>query len=324
MISLPLATLLLVTSAQSPLRPSCEASGTIGLERIASQNVPPELYAGGRLNVRVELEHGAAQTTDAAKTDEALRTVHETLAKAGWLVAESGSPMSARVERTSSTHSALILSLVAAPPSSGEHKLQLPPLPILVRQPSGQLATLCTAGAEVTVRDPTDEQASTPRASAPPLSEFETWQAARYAIAAAAVLFPLLLWLAWYLWRRRQATSMHRIQAKVSAYANAESTLQGLSRDESSSAADFADRATDALRLYLQDAHTIRAMEWTSEELVARLEKMPRTAPHAEATRAWLAEADALKFAAKQATPAERKRLAEQGIALLRAWEKPA
>ena len=84
----------------------------------------------------------------------------------------------------------------------------------------------------------------------------------------------------------------------------------------------MADAATDVFRNYLAEAHDLRALECTTAELLGRLEASDSTRRHGAGTQLWLNEADAIKFANKQLTPAQRTEFIEAGTALLAAWEQ--
>ncbi len=297
----------------------CAPQGGTGLEAIQGEQAGSQVYSGAQMQVRVGVHKGAGERVDTQATLAALVARKADLLKMGWLVPAVGSVMSP-VDTGSAEQREVLLTLVSAPEAAGDHEATLPSLPIVIRQTSGAKVTLCTSEHHVKVVDPTDENAATPRHDAPPLPELETWVAARWAIACACVALPLLAWLA-TLWIRRTPQKSGARGPQATPFQRASDALASLHTQKTMPTDRMADAATDAFRSYLAEAHGLRALECTTAELVARLGAVESTRRHEAKTLAWLTEADAIKFAARQLTQAERTEFLAAGAALLKTWD---
>ncbi len=296
-----------------------ESSATLGLEFLKDSGpTERDVYAGGQLHVSASVHKGAGEHVDTQATLEALVLAKAELLKAGWLIPTLGSAMTP-TDTGSPELRSVTLTLVSAPSVAGDHDAAVPPLPIVLRQASGAKVTLCTSESQVAVHDPTDDTSMTPRGDAPPVPEFETWMAARWALAALCILLPLLAWLAWW-WFHRPKYERRSLGSRATPFERANSVLSNLQFASDMPADEMADAATDAFRSYLADAHHLRALECTTEELVARLGSTEATRRHLGITRAWLMDADIIKFADKQLSHTEREAFLSSAVGLLRAW----
>lgn len=311
--------LSLAAAAPRAFASPCARENTTGLEAIDSQNVTAQVFAGGRLTLTLLAKHGAGQKLDAARTYGLLQHAASELRAAGWLVPGEDSPMVPTVAPVGPETSSLSLTLVSAPQAAGNHTQRLPALPIVVRQASGASTVLCTESVAVEVLDPTLPTPDAPRGQAPALPEMETWVAARWALGAAALLLPLLSWWGWH-WLRRPRRARAAGPGET-PFARACATFTTLHAGAQLPADELADAATDAFRAYLADARGIRALECTTDEIVARLRSTESTARHADDTRTWLNQADAVKFAARPLLQEERAQFLTEGERLLRQWE---
>lgn len=211
-------------------------------------------------------------------------------------------PVLERKEEGGHVTTHLRLPLVPLPPAPGRLELTLPPLPIHIARPSGQVDTLCTTEHVITIEDPLAGSNQTElHPDPPPRPQREIWTTARDVTLGLLLALPLLLALLWL--ARKYAPSLRRKPAPpppVSAWDAALASLARLEREgllEKQQYEAYLDRVSDTLRAYLGDRYGAGGLEATTRETLRLLGERAPGFEFERQVRAILQRADLVKFA---------------------------
>jgi len=115
---------------------------------------------------------------------------------------------------------------------------------------------------------------------------------------AAALVGVLLTFLLWRMLRRRKDSKPPKPTGDAASRALAElAKLEKTIPTEAGNMKAWYTALADALRRYLEEAHSLRTAELTTAEVVSAAAVIPAVQPHTDALRAVLQESDLVKFA---------------------------
>jgi len=208
------------------------------------------------------------------------------------------------------TETEVKLSVVPLPPKPGRHELILPPLPISIARASGQVVTVCTQPHTITIEDPIANTPNPePKPNPPPRRQLEDWELLRrlvYGGLVAVVVGVLAAWL-FTRWRRRPRPlpppPPPRPAWEVALEELHDIRHAGLIRQQRFS--EHFDRVSDTIRQYLGNRFGFDGLESTTREALAVLDGVTPAVEPMDKVRAFLRQADLVKFA--QLTPTEEE-----------------
>lgn len=285
-----------------------------------TEKFPEKGLSGYALPLEITVEHGKGETvlpqgfrvqtgSDAARA----------LADEGFVLPESSeaSPTKDTVVEGERAKTSLVIPFVALPKEPGRQTMTLPPVPIAVARASGEIITACTQPHEIVIEDPT---ASIPNAkpepNPPPRPQIEEWTLAKQLTIGSLLGAALATSTAWLLrkWLARPKplpppppprppweVAIEELQAIRAANLPA----QGLQ-------AEHFDRVSDAVRKYLGGRYGFDGLESTTDEISARLRKVPQLL-ELGAILHFLGECDLVKFANVSPSDEECARILELG-----------
>lgn len=282
-----------------------------------SQRVASRGLSGYAVTLEVEVEHGKGEKLFPSgfrlnRTSEEA----EAFAKSGFAFPDLDG--GAGPEITSEPSGDLIksrvkLNFVALPKKGGRQELWLPSVPITLARANGELVTLCTQPAKVTVDPPTANTPSPkPHPNPPPRPQREVWEAAKLATGVAlialvvgAIVASLLIWL------RRRPKPAPPPPPPRPPWEVAMEELHDLRQRQLIAQERFDEHYDDVcliLRRYLGNRYGIGeqlgdagALESTTEEILRVLRRIVPPIPVMGDVEEFLREADLVKFA--RATP---------------------
>lgn len=218
------------------------------------------------------------------------------------------------------TETTVELSLVPLPPKPGRHELTLPPLPISISRASGQVITVCTKPHTITIEDPiANTPDPKPKPNPEPRRQLEEWELLKRLVYGGLVALVVGIVAAWLFtrWRRRPKRlpppPPPRPPWEVALEELHDIRHAGLIKQQRFS--EHYDRVSDAMRQYLGDRYGFDGLESTTREALAVLADVTPPIEPMDKIRAFLRQADLVKFA--RLTPTEE----ECELALVRGEE---
>jgi hypothetical protein len=198
--------------------------------------------------------------------------------------------------------------LLPLPEEPGRQQLVLPPLPITLARASGQVITVCTQPHRITLEDPiANAPGPKPKPNPPPRRQLEEWVLLKQLVIGGAVALLAGVLAAWLFnrWRKRPRPAAPapppRPPWEVAMEELHDTRHAGLIKAHRYS--EHFDRVSDTIRKYLGDRYGFDGLESTTREALALLgSRTPQPEPLDE-IRAFLRQADLVKFA--NLTPSE-------------------
>jgi hypothetical protein len=199
---------------------------------------------------------------------------------------------------------------VPLPEKPGRNQLQLPPLPIAISRPSGEVLTLCTRPHALAIEDPiANESDPKPKRNPDARVQREEWTAAKHAATVALIALPLGAALAVLIgiWRRRPKVAPPgpppRPPWETAIEALFDARHSGLLAEQRWS--EFYDRVSDIVRRYLGERFGYDGLESTTREAVAVLREAELPVDVWLQIQQFMQEADLVKFAKRTPTEVE-------------------
>ncbi|MCA9627543.1 MAG: hypothetical protein KC766_07755 [Myxococcales bacterium] len=282
-----------------------------------TQRIAPRGLSGYAVTLEVEVEHGKGEKLFPSGF-RLNRTSEEAaaFAKSGFAFPDPDGGAGPEIDSKPSgdvVKSTVKLHFVALPKKGGRQQLWLPAVPITLARANGELVTLCTQPAEVTVDPPTANTPSPkPHPNPPPRPQREVWEAAKLATGVAllalvvgAIVASLLIWL------KRRPKPAPPPPPPRPPWEVAMEELHDLRQRQLIAQERFDEHYDDVcliLRRYLGNRYGIGeqlgdagALESTTEEILRVLRRIVPPIPVMRDVEHFLREADLVKFA--RATP---------------------
>ncbi|MEZ4370863.1 MAG: hypothetical protein R3B07_08555 [Polyangiaceae bacterium] len=282
-----------------------------------TQRVAPKGLSGYAVTLEVDVEHGKGEKLFPSGF-RLNRTSEEAAAfeKSGFAFPDPDGGAGPEIKSEPSgdlIKSQVRLNFVALPKKGGRQELWLPAVPITLARANGELVTLCTEPAKVTVDPPTANTPSPkPHPNPPPRPQREVWEAAKLvtgvaliALVVGAIVASLLLWL------KRRPKPAPPPPPPRPPWEVAMEELHDLRQRQLIAQERFDEHYDDVcliLRRYLGNRYGIGeqlgdagALESTTEEILSVLKRIVPPIPVMSSVESFLREADLVKFA--RATP---------------------
>lgn len=200
--------------------------------------------------------------------------------------------------------------LLPLPPEPGRHELTLPPLPISIARANGQVITVCTKPHLITVEDPiANTPEPKPRLNPAARRQEEPWQLLKQLVfgGLAALVLGVIVGYLISRWRRRERPvpppPPPRPPWEVAIEELHDIRHAGLVRNNRYS--EHYDRVSDTIRKYLGERFGFDGLESTTREALAVLGEISPPIEPIDKVRAFLRQADLVKFA--RLTPTEEE-----------------
>lgn len=311
-----------VTTSQAPLVPhasptsvTCSEHLPSGKERpLVAETFPERGLSGHAAPLVLKVTHGKGERVlDDSFDFQAGSEGASALRRAGFEFPTKGSPATPTVQRTEGASNAtttVTLQLIPLPGKSGQQSLTLPPLPIAIARPSGEIMTLCSASHDIVVEDPTaNVPNATPKRHPGPERQRELWALLRnlvYGAVIGVVLAGLLALL--FRWYKRRPKAVPPPPPPRPAWEIALEELHDIRHSDlirQGRLTAHLERVNHTLRAYLGRTYNFDGLESTTEEVLRSLARS--TLPQALYTRTeiMLRDSDLVKFAKIQPTEAQ-------------------
>jgi hypothetical protein len=221
------------------------------------------------------------------------------------------------VERTKQgTSTTVKVALVPLPKEPGRQTLELPPLPITIARANGEVITVCTRPHELVLEDPiANTPDPKPKPNPVPRRQLEEWVLLKQLVIGGLVALVVGMLAAWAIsrWRRRPRPAKPgpppRPPWEVALEELHDIRHAGLIKAHRYS--EHFDRVSDTIRKYLGDRYDFDGLESTTREALALLGAMTPLPQPLDRIKAFLRQADLVKFA--NLTPTEED--CEQALA---------
>jgi len=267
----------------------------------------PERGTSGHVAwLSIEIEHGSGEQVLPGGLELAAEAPEVRLLRAAeFLLPDQTSevkPSLTRKEAGARAKTEIRLPLIPLPKAAGRHVLSLPPLPIAVARASGEVQTICTRGAKITVEDALAGVASAePSPDPDPRPQHELWQAARDLAVALLIALPTALLLAFLFLRYKDAWKKAPPPVPPRPpWEIALSRLQALEQEGLLGRHEFEaflDGVVDTLREYLGSRYGFDGLECTTREILRQLEQRAPDFGGVTDVRGLLQRTDLVKFA---------------------------
>ncbi len=282
-----------------------------------TQRIAARGLSGYAVTLEVEVEHGKGEKLfpSGFRLDRTSEEA-EAFAKSGFAFPDPDGGAGPEIKsepKGDLIQSSVKLQFVALPKKGGRQQLWLPAVPITLARANGELVTLCTQPAQITVDPPTANTPSPkPHPNPPPRPQREIWEAAKLATGVAlialvvgAIVASLLIWL------KRRPKPAPPPPPPRPPWEVAMEELHDLRQRQLIAQERFDEHYDDVcliLRRYLGNRYGIGeqlgdagALESTTEEILGVLKRIVPPIPVMGDVEAFLREADLVKFA--RATP---------------------
>jgi hypothetical protein len=281
---------------------------------LLKETIAPRAVSGHAQLLSLELQHGPGEVVlpsgfrlDPSSPElKALEASHFFLPDPEGLA----KPVIVRKQENGKAVTTVKLWFVPLPDKPGRNQLLLPPLPIAISRPSGEVMTLCTAAHATLVEDPiANESEPKPKRNPPARMQREEWAAAKQIATAALIALPVgaLLAFLFGVWRRRPKKVAPgpppRPPWEAAIEALFDTRHSGLLTEQRFS--EFYDRVSDIVRRYLGERYGYDGLESTTREAVAVLGQMSIPVDVWMQIQQFMQEADLVKFARRTPTEAE-------------------
>jgi hypothetical protein len=301
---------------------SCQETWSKERERpLLATRLPDRGTAGHLTWLVIEVDHGVGEQVLPGGVELSADAPEvRLLAAAEFVLPHPASPVKASMERKDSgarAKTTIRLPLIPLPKAAGRHVLELPPLPIAVARASGEVQTLCTTGARITVEDPlAGVPAAEPSHDPPPRPQRELWTAARDLAIALCIAIPAALLLALLFLRFKDAFKKAPPPVPPRpAWEVALSRLQALEQEgllDRHEYETFLDGVVDTLREYLGSRYGFDGLECTTREILRQLEQRAPDFSSMLDVRGLLQRTDLVKFARRLPTVDECREAIDQ------------
>jgi len=321
----PWLALMLATArspAAEPTTDACQETWSKERQRpTLVTNLPNRGISGHVAWLTIEVEHGVGEQVLPGGIELAADAPEVRLLRAAeFALPEPTSPVKATLERKDAgtrAKTTIRLPLIPLPKQAGRHQLALPPLPIAVARASGEVQTLCTTQADITVEDPlAGTPAAEPAKDPDARQQRELWTAARDLAIALLIALPTALALALLFLRFRG--SWKKAPPPVPprpAWEVALSRLEALEQEGLLHRHEyelFLDGVVDTLREYLGSRYGFDGLECTTREILRQLEQRAPDFSSILDVRGLLQRTDLVKFARRLPTEEECREAIDQ------------
>lgn len=324
-LSLAALTLLIVPSlakAAEPELAACEETWSKDRQRPNLETRLPDRGTSGHVAwLTIVVDHLVGEQVLPGGVELAADAPEVRLLKAAeFVLPHPQSPVKASLDRKDAGTRAkteIRLPLIPLPKQAGRHVLELPPLPIAVARASGEVQTLCTTSAKITVEDPlAGTPAAEPTKDPPARPQRELWTAARDLAVALLIAIPTALALALLFLRFKDAFKKAPPPVPPRpAWEVALSRLQALEQEGLLDRHEyelFLDGVVDTLREYLGSRYGFDGLECTTREILRQLEQRAPDFSSMLDVRGLLQRTDLVKFARRLPTIDECREAIDQ------------
>jgi len=308
------STLLVAVQAHAadPEATACQETWSQDRERPKlTLNLPERGTSGHVAWLDIALEHGKGEQVLPGGIELSADAPEVKLLSASqFVLPHAKSAVKATLERKETgarATTAIRLPLIPLPKQAGRHVLVVPPLPVAVARASGEVQTICTTEARITVEDPLAGTPTPVEARDPePRPQHELWQAARDLAIALLIAIPTALALALLFLRFKN--SWKKAPPPVAPRPPWEIALSRLSALEGQGLLDrqeyeaFLDGVVDTLREYLGSRYGFDGLECTTREMMRQLEQRAADLGSSLEVRGLLQRTDLVKFARRLPT----------------------
>lgn len=310
------------------------SSGTTCVEHVPEGKKRPELeesiapngISGHAQLLKVVVHHGPGESVlPGGFSVESGSTEAKGLEAAGFYLPDphgARPPIIERADAKDQATTTVSLFFVPLPDNPGRNHLVLPPLPITMARASGEVLTLCTEPHPIIIEDPiANDPHPQPKQNPPPRRQLEEWTTAKhitYAVLAALLVGALAAWLIGRFLRRPRPEAPPpppRPPWEVALEALFDLRHSGLLSQ--GLFADFFDRVSDVVRRYLGDRYGYDGLESTTREAIGALREQALSLELFGVVRAFLQDADLVKFARRTPSEEECRRALEQAESIV-------
>lgn len=294
---------------------TCTEHVPSGKERPSvEEHFPERVQSGHAATLVLKVTHGKGERVlDDAFDFQAGSEGAGALRRAGFEFPGKGSPASPTVVRTegaSNVTTEVRLNVIALPSKAGQQTFTLPPLPIAVARPSGEIMTLCSTPHTVVIDDPTANVPNAmPKRHPGPERQRELWQTLRNLVYGGLIGLLLAAILgAVYRWYKRRPKVLPPPPPPRPAWEIALEELHDIRHADlirQGRLTAHLERVNHTLRAYLGRTYDFEGLESTTEEVLQALQRtnLPRELYVRTATM--LHDSDLVKFAKIQPTEAQ-------------------
>jgi hypothetical protein len=292
-----------------------------------SESFPAKGQSGHIAVLEVSLLHGKGESVlpsgfQLQRTDAAMRTLEG--ARFFLPDADGGAGPAKETETQGEQQRTRVkIPFVPLPDKPGRHDLSLPPVPITIQRASGELVTLCTKSHPIVVEDPTlSTPEPKPKHNPEPRRQLEVWTVAKQVAIAALIALVVGALLAWLLgkWLRRPKPAPPppppRPPWEVAIEELFDIRHAGLIKQQRF-AVHF-DRVSSAIRKYLGERFGFDGLECTTRETLLLLNEVRPEIVVLDTIRAFLRQADLVKFARLTPTEEECEQALERAERIVR------
>ena len=325
-VAQPSSTSSATPSAQPPIAiakpkptstPKSESVSGTCIERVPEGKARPKLKetfptrgtSGHSATLSVVVEHLKGEEVLPGGFRIAESTALEALEQSQLILPDPEGPAAPVITRNpEGTRTEVKISVVPLPAEPGRHELTLPPLPITVARASGQVVTVCTKPHSIVVEDPI---ANTPDPKPKPnpaaRRQIEEWVLLKQLVYGGLLALLAGLLAAWLFsrWRRRPKPTPPppppRPPWELAFEELHDVRHAGFIRAQRYS--EHFDRVSDTIRKYLGDRFGYDGLESTTREALAILTEVSPPISVLDQIRAFMRQADLVKFA--RLTPTE-------------------
>ena len=305
------------SSGPSPSENSATCSERIPEGRarpVMKETIEPRAVSGHAQLLTLEIQHGPAEVVlpSGFRLDPGSPEFKALEASHFFLPDPTGAakPRIEKKQENGVATTTVKLWFVPLPEKPGRNRLELPPLPIAISRPSGEVLTLCTRRHLLAIEDPiAHESDPKPKRNPDARMQREEWTAAKQAATVALIALPIGAALAVLigLWRRRPKTTPPgpppRPPWETAIEALFDARHSGLLAEQRW--AEFYDRVSDIVRRYLGERFGYDGLESTTREAVAVLRQVQMPVDVWMQIQQFMQEADLVKFAKRTPTEVE-------------------
>jgi hypothetical protein len=294
---------------------TCTEHVPSGKERPSMEEVfPARALAGHAAALVLKIVHGKGERVlDDSFEFQAGSDGAAALRRAGFEFPTRGSPAIPEVKRTEGSANAtteVTLNVIPLPSKAGQQTLSLPPLPIAIARPSGEIMTLCSATHVVEIDDPTANVPNAlPKRHPGPERQHEIWTTLRNLVYGGLIGLLLATCLVVLTrWYKRRPRALPPPPPPRPAWEIALEELHDIRHAElvkQGRLTAHLERVNHTLRAYLGRSYNFDGLESTTVEVLQAL-KLSTLPNHLFLrTEAMLHDSDLVKFAKIQPTEAQ-------------------
>lgn len=325
--SLPSAAAAPVRSARASSTPSATC-----IERIPESKKRPPLeetfpsrgVSGHASTLSVVVQHLKGEEVLPGGFEIAEGDALQALERAEWVLPDPEGGAGPVINRSAEgTETEVRIPLVPLPAKPGRHELTLPPLPITLARANGQVITVCTQPHEMIVEDPIANQPDPkPKHNPPARRQLEEWVLLKQLVYGGLMALAVGVVAAWLFsrWRRRPKPAVPppppRPPWEVALEELHDVRHAGLIKAGRFS--EHFDRVSDAIRNYLGERFGFDGLESTTREALGVLDQVTPPIVCMDQIRAFMRQADLVKFAGLTPTEDECEHALSRGEEIVR------